>query len=852
MPRSTEQLSREYLEEAWKLARTSLPGWAFAMIHQQALPRSGGRAAARDLGPTSLEKLALEAIRPASLRRLEDEDLRAVWLRLHQWYASAKRRGQAIEEIVNAAIWTLAELRRRGVEPGATDLAEEAGALTKAAEDRSAEVLGVPGELPAWLEALRGSQPEEVLLVRDFVALAGSAAVCEEPEDLDLVVRAEYLPERNAYSVDATAAQVALRRFLAPQKERGLHYVPSAAGPFTDNVPLYDLILRRRELGVQRVEPQPPSYDHRGRTVKDAEQPQAAAPAAAPAAVPAAPAPASPATADEKAACLKSIGPVGAPLAFIGAVPDPVAWARGEPFAGPAGETLRDLYLAPLGLRREQVVLSHAVPQLLTTPEGAPREPTPEEVEAWQEWLMAELERLQPQQVIALGRTAQAALGKRATEVLPHPHAVRHHGDRGEVGRKLRRIKARIDKAELPQLGEDLGEDTLGALAWQGWENGWQDLLPTSGTGRFVYQHHWRGLSEDEATLDEEALMSTDRSLHGDLRLEGEDGLWGWTVLLGQVADNRGREQGDKLIDWREGDNLELAPKPVQPKEWLGVGGDHPYVSGPGETGATSQKWSKFYQRDSGTYRLGVARQHAVEVFLDGGHLKGRYLFVLAPVGGRRRWLIDKPTDQTPAAERDDLAAVLAELKRKGQKWLIWAKPGERPVRYQVSTGKAVKASTIPISKVDLEKRIVYGVVLDPYQVDAQGDWIPPGSVEDTAHRWMKRSRVIGLRHQGPSSSYPVESWLVPYPSPEDYRKALAGKAHRCYRIPFGSDKIHSGAWVVGTKLGEADWQAYQDGELNAYSIGGMGHRTPVSVRTMPEVVFVDLVEGPIERRPLI
>ena len=157
--------------------------------------------------------------------------------------------------------------------------------------------------------------------------------------------------------------------------------------------------------------------------------------------------------------------------------------------------------------------------------------------------------------------------------------------------------------------------------------------------------------------------------------------------------------------------------------------------------------------------------------------------------------------------------------------------------------GKSEKNSmVVPISKADSEKQIVYGIVLDPYQVDSQDDWVPPKAIEETAHRWLAESRVIGLDHSDKANAHPVESYMVPYP-PGEYKKAMSNEPHKAYTMPFGDDVVHSGSWVLGTKLGDAEWSKVKEGDLNAYSIGGYGNRTETTKSSMPEVEFIELKE---------
>lgn len=153
----------------------------------------------------------------------------------------------------------------------------------------------------------------------------------------------------------------------------------------------------------------------------------------------------------------------------------------------------------------------------------------------------------------------------------------------------------------------------------------------------------------------------------------------------------------------------------------------------------------------------------------------------------------------------------------------------------------ASKSASFKISKADDERQVVYGVVIDPYQIDTQGDWVSPAVIEETAHDWFKDPK-INLHHSSDTSSETraVESWIVEYPSRVEYRAARANEPHRAFRRRFGADVIHSGAWIVGTKLDDELWAAFKRGEIASYSIEGFGSRRPISVGEMPEVFFVD------------
>lgn len=153
------------------------------------------------------------------------------------------------------------------------------------------------------------------------------------------------------------------------------------------------------------------------------------------------------------------------------------------------------------------------------------------------------------------------------------------------------------------------------------------------------------------------------------------------------------------------------------------------------------------------------------------------------------------------------------------------------------------------IIKAAAVKRIVYGVVSDPYgangaEEDAHNDWISPDTVEKMAHDYMKESRVVGLQHKEKASAQVVESSIEQYPSREEYLKAINGEPHRVTRRQFGDDVVHSGSWIMGVELGEKEWNLYQKGEITAFSIGARGVREALKKSEMPKIEFVDLIES--------
>lgn len=115
----------------------------------------------------------------------------------------------------------------------------------------------------------------------------------------------------------------------------------------------------------------------------------------------------------------------------------------------------------------------------------------------------------------------------------------------------------------------------------------------------------------------------------------------------------------------------------------------------------------------------------------------------------------------------------------------------------------------IPITKINIKKRIVYGIVYAPEEADSHNHFMSAETIENMAHRWMISSRKMDEQHDfidGPG--IPVESFIV-------------RKGDKEFVDEKGNTKV--GAWVLGTKvLDERVWQKISKGEIKAYSIAGM------------------------------
>ncbi len=160
-------------------------------------------------------------------------------------------------------------------------------------------------------------------------------------------------------------------------------------------------------------------------------------------------------------------GAEDADLLFIGEAPGWHEDQQGRPFVGPAGQFL-DQLLASIGLRREEVYIANVIK--CRPPQN--RDPLPVEIESCRRWLDRQIETIQPQMIITLGRYSLAryfpgdSIGKihgkprkLAGGVLYpmyHPAAALHQGS-------LRRT-IETDMLRIPQIlaqGRDLPEDPV-------------------------------------------------------------------------------------------------------------------------------------------------------------------------------------------------------------------------------------------------------------------------------------------------------------------------------------------------------------------------------------------------------
>jgi DNA polymerase len=160
-------------------------------------------------------------------------------------------------------------------------------------------------------------------------------------------------------------------------------------------------------------------------------------------------------------------GAEDADLLFIGEAPGWHEDQQGRPFVGPAGQFL-DQLLASIGLHREEVYIANVIK--CRPPQN--RDPLPAEIQNCCKWLDRQIEIIQPQVIITLGRYSLARyfpnqsiskihgkprkLGDVIYYPMYHPAAALHQGS-------LRKT-IETDMLKIPQIlaqGEELAPDEV-------------------------------------------------------------------------------------------------------------------------------------------------------------------------------------------------------------------------------------------------------------------------------------------------------------------------------------------------------------------------------------------------------
>jgi hypothetical protein len=132
----------------------------------------------------------------------------------------------------------------------------------------------------------------------------------------------------------------------------------------------------------------------------------------------------------------------------------------------------------------------------------------------------------------------------------------------------------------------------------------------------------------------------------------------------------------------------------------------------------------------------------------------------------------------------------------------------------------ASDSQVVPFKKTSDEQQVVFGEVYAPGFPDSQGDFMTKDTIQTMAYGFLKKANTskIDVQHSREEcGAYVVESFIARDDDP--------------VFIP--------GSWVVGVKVPDTNiWEMVKSGELNGFSLDGLGVRVPTTIElTIPEVL---------------
>lgn len=116
----------------------------------------------------------------------------------------------------------------------------------------------------------------------------------------------------------------------------------------------------------------------------------------------------------------------------------------------------------------------------------------------------------------------------------------------------------------------------------------------------------------------------------------------------------------------------------------------------------------------------------------------------------------------------------------------------------------------VKFAGMDEERKLVYGIVMEPDEVDSYGDTVTASEIEKAAHGYMMKPMVIGDGHTKKAKAQPVQSFIYD----EEVIK-----------------EVKPGSWVMAVKVhSDKIWEGVKNGDYTGFSIGAMAHRIPLDI----------------------
>ncbi|MFC1716895.1 XkdF-like putative serine protease domain-containing protein [Candidatus Poribacteria bacterium] len=109
------------------------------------------------------------------------------------------------------------------------------------------------------------------------------------------------------------------------------------------------------------------------------------------------------------------------------------------------------------------------------------------------------------------------------------------------------------------------------------------------------------------------------------------------------------------------------------------------------------------------------------------------------------------------------------------------------------------------IAKSDDDERIAVGIVYEPDETDAHGDYSTEAEIRMAAWDFMENGQVFKMNHQGvPIAAKVLESYVTP----ADFT--------------LDNEKVKKGTWLLTTRvLDDEIWSQIKSGSITGYSMAG-------------------------------
>lgn len=112
----------------------------------------------------------------------------------------------------------------------------------------------------------------------------------------------------------------------------------------------------------------------------------------------------------------------------------------------------------------------------------------------------------------------------------------------------------------------------------------------------------------------------------------------------------------------------------------------------------------------------------------------------------------------------------------------------------------------------DEEQKLLYGIVYEPDQEDAHGDFMTEQQIEKTAHEFLEYYRNIDTEHNlVAGAGTVVESYVAPI------------------ELNIEGTIIKKGSWILATKASDETWEAWKNGDITGYSMFGIARNAVTS-----------------------